>query len=201
MLGPHRKACLGMRQLEEAVLEVLFEAKRNGECPGVAEISRTAGDMERERRYQQRRARQRNAVDRLGDRPEIVSGRARSNMREIARTERIQADGVSVRSDERQRGTRLGLARGGSGRVRPPVPDIRAPAGTHREQLPHGIHLHDHHFHEIGEDSLLGHYRDACQRAAEPRHTLHVRQSRQMAPALPHAGAPGVRDEDRWRFA
>lgn len=37
------QACLGMRQLEEAVLDVLFEAKRNGECPGVAEISRQAG--------------------------------------------------------------------------------------------------------------------------------------------------------------
>ena len=43
MLGSKRKACLGMRQLEEAVLDVLFEAKRNGECPGVAEISRRAG--------------------------------------------------------------------------------------------------------------------------------------------------------------
>ena len=43
MLGAERKACLGMRQLEEAVLEVLFEAQRNGECPGVAEISRRAG--------------------------------------------------------------------------------------------------------------------------------------------------------------
>ena len=43
MLGPQRKACLGMRQLEEAVLEVLVEAKRNGECPSVAEISRRAG--------------------------------------------------------------------------------------------------------------------------------------------------------------
>ena len=32
-----------MRQLEEAVLDVLFEAKRNGECPGVAEIGRRAG--------------------------------------------------------------------------------------------------------------------------------------------------------------
>ena len=43
MLGSQRKACLGMRQLEEVVLEVLFEARRNGECPGVAEISRRAG--------------------------------------------------------------------------------------------------------------------------------------------------------------
>ena len=43
MLGSKRKACLGMRQLEEAVLDVLFEAKRNGECPSVAEISRRAG--------------------------------------------------------------------------------------------------------------------------------------------------------------
>ena len=32
-----------MRQIEEAVLNVLFEAKRNGECPGVVEISRRAG--------------------------------------------------------------------------------------------------------------------------------------------------------------
>ena len=32
-----------MRQLEEAVLEVLVEAKRGVECPGVAEISRRAG--------------------------------------------------------------------------------------------------------------------------------------------------------------
>ena len=32
-----------MRQLEEAVLEVLVEAERNGECPGVAEISGRAG--------------------------------------------------------------------------------------------------------------------------------------------------------------
>ena len=30
-------------QLEDAVIEVLFEAKRNGECPGVVEISRRAG--------------------------------------------------------------------------------------------------------------------------------------------------------------
>ncbi len=43
MAGAERKACLGMRQLEEAVLKVLFEAKRNGERPGVAEISRRAG--------------------------------------------------------------------------------------------------------------------------------------------------------------
>ena len=43
MLGSQRRACLGMRQLEEAVLDVLFEAKRNGECPGVVEISRRAG--------------------------------------------------------------------------------------------------------------------------------------------------------------
>ncbi len=26
--------------------------------------------------------------------------------------------------------------------------------------FPHGIHLHGHHFHEVGEDSALGHYRD-----------------------------------------
>ena len=32
-----------MGQLEEAVLDVLVEAKRNGECLGVAEISRRAG--------------------------------------------------------------------------------------------------------------------------------------------------------------
>ena len=32
-----------MRQLEEAVLQVLVEAERNGECPGVAEISGRAG--------------------------------------------------------------------------------------------------------------------------------------------------------------
>ena len=43
MLGVERKACLGMRQLEEAVLNVLFEAQRNGECPSVAETSRRAG--------------------------------------------------------------------------------------------------------------------------------------------------------------
>ena len=43
MLGAERKACLGVRQLEEAVLDVLFEAKRNGECLGVPEISRRAG--------------------------------------------------------------------------------------------------------------------------------------------------------------
>ena len=43
MLGAQRKACLGMRQLEEAVPDVLFEAEGNGECPGVAEISRRAG--------------------------------------------------------------------------------------------------------------------------------------------------------------
>ena len=43
MLGAERKACLGMRQLEEAVLEVLVEAQRNGECPGVVETSRRAG--------------------------------------------------------------------------------------------------------------------------------------------------------------
>jgi hypothetical protein len=43
VLGPQRKACLGMRQLKEAVGGVLFKAKRNGECPGVAEISRPAG--------------------------------------------------------------------------------------------------------------------------------------------------------------
>ncbi len=43
MLGAERKACLGMRQLEEAILDVLFEAKRNGECLSVPEISRRAG--------------------------------------------------------------------------------------------------------------------------------------------------------------
>ena len=43
MLGSLRKACLGVRQLEGAVLEVLVEVERNGECPGVAEISRRAG--------------------------------------------------------------------------------------------------------------------------------------------------------------
>ena len=43
MLGPQWKACLAMRQLEDAVLEFLFEAKRNGEGTGVAEISRRAG--------------------------------------------------------------------------------------------------------------------------------------------------------------
>ena len=43
MLGAERNACRGMRQLEEAVLDVLFEAVRNGECPGVAETSRPAG--------------------------------------------------------------------------------------------------------------------------------------------------------------
>ena len=43
MLGAERKACLGMRQLEEAVLDVLFEARRNGECLSVSEISRRAG--------------------------------------------------------------------------------------------------------------------------------------------------------------
>ena len=37
------KACLGMRRLEEVVLEVLVEAECDGECPGVAEISRRAG--------------------------------------------------------------------------------------------------------------------------------------------------------------
>ena len=37
------KACLGMRHLEEAVLDVLFEAERNGDRPGVPEISRRAG--------------------------------------------------------------------------------------------------------------------------------------------------------------
>ena len=43
MLGSQRKACLGMCQLEEAVLEVLVEVVGGGECPGVAEISRRAG--------------------------------------------------------------------------------------------------------------------------------------------------------------
>ena len=43
MLGAERNACRGMRQLEEAVFDVLFEAVRNGECPGVAESSRRAG--------------------------------------------------------------------------------------------------------------------------------------------------------------
>ena len=41
---------------------------------------------------------------------------------------------------------------------------------------------------------LPGH--DLGRPAAKPRHPLRVRQSRQMAPALPHAGAPGVRHED-----
>ena len=45
MLGSQRKACLGMRQLEEVVLEVLFEANRNGECPGVVEISRRGSSV------------------------------------------------------------------------------------------------------------------------------------------------------------
>ncbi len=27
-------------------------------------------------------------------------------------------------------------------------------------EFPHGIHLHGHHFHEVGEDGALGHYRD-----------------------------------------
>ena len=26
--------------------------------------------------------------------------------------------------------------------------------------FPHGIHLHGHHFHEVGDDGTLGHYRD-----------------------------------------
>ena len=41
--------CVGkcMRQLEEAVLDVLVEAKCDGECPGVAGISGRAGMMER----------------------------------------------------------------------------------------------------------------------------------------------------------
>ena len=43
MLGSQRKACLGMRQLEEAVLDVLFEARGGGERPGVVEVSRRAG--------------------------------------------------------------------------------------------------------------------------------------------------------------
>ena len=43
MLGAERKACLGMRQLAEAVLDVLFEARRDGERPGMVEISRRAG--------------------------------------------------------------------------------------------------------------------------------------------------------------
>ena len=37
------KACLGMRHLDEAVLDVLFEAERNGDRPGAPEISRRAG--------------------------------------------------------------------------------------------------------------------------------------------------------------
>ena len=28
--------------------------------------------------------------------------------------------------------------------------------------FPHGIHLHGHHFHEIGEDGSLGQYRDTA---------------------------------------
>ena len=40
MLGAERKACLGMRQLEEVVLDVLSEAQGNGERPGVVEVSR-----------------------------------------------------------------------------------------------------------------------------------------------------------------
>ena len=111
--------CVGksMGQLEEAVLDVLVEAV-GGECPGVAGVSgRAGGDMERERRYQQGRARQRGALDRLGDRPEIVLCRGRSKMREIAGAERVRADGAGGRSDAGRRGGRLGLARGGFGRV------------------------------------------------------------------------------------
>ena len=51
-------------------------------------------------------------------------------MPEIAGTERIRADGASVRSHEGRRRARLVLAR-------------------------------SHLFHEIGEDSSLGQYRDA----------------------------------------
>ena len=43
MPGAERKACLGMCQLEEAVLDVLFEAQRDGGCPGVVGIGRRAG--------------------------------------------------------------------------------------------------------------------------------------------------------------
>ena len=45
MPGAERKARLGMRQLEEAVLDVLFEARGGGECPGVVEIGRRAGSF------------------------------------------------------------------------------------------------------------------------------------------------------------
>ena len=64
--------------------------------------------------------------------------------------------------------------------------------------FPHGIHLHGHHFHELGEDGSLGHYRDTNRgrTAAEPGHPLRVRQPRQVAPALPHPRAPGLGHED-----
>ena len=56
---------------------------RYGERPGVAEISRQ-GDLQRERRCRQGRARQRGALGRLGGRLEIVSGWAHSEMCGIA---------------------------------------------------------------------------------------------------------------------
>lgn len=85
MLGAERKACLGMRQLEEAVLDVLFEAKRNGECLSVPEISRRAGIYSGKGDTSKGEP----GSMTLGDRPEIVSGRSHSKMPVIAGTQRI----------------------------------------------------------------------------------------------------------------
>ena len=38
--------------------------------------------------------------------------------------------------------------------------------------FPHGIHLHGHHFHEIGEDGLPGHYRDTT--LVDPRKSRDI---------------------------
>ena len=38
--------------------------------------------------------------------------------------------------------------------------------------FPHGIHLHGHHFHEIGKDGALGHYRDTT--LVDPRQSRDI---------------------------
>ncbi len=38
--------------------------------------------------------------------------------------------------------------------------------------FPHGIHLHGHHFHELGADGSLGHYRDTT--LVDPRKSRDV---------------------------
>ena len=119
-----------MRQLEEAVLEVLFEANRNGECPGVAEISRRAGIFS-------------GKGDRGEDEPgsmtrSIAWGVVLKLFRAWLIRKCPKSPGrsgyepavSSVRSQESRRGAWLVLARGESGRMLLPAPDNRTPDGT-----------------------------------------------------------------------